>query len=242
MKFALRAAVAAAALMAASPAFADIVDARASDSQGTLVHGNGGTADEGPVVTGTLGGGPAAPEIVYFSGSTTETGSTTDMNDVRLQQGAGQAELTGAVITGNDRYDLQSGDIYLSSDGTDRLGMEWLELAIVGATGGTIEFTLTAFDAMGNAEADAFFDYMLDPNGENFFAFEALNGETFTNLSYNIVGGTADAIRQVRIASAEGGVPAVPEPATWAMMLMGFGAAGYAMRRRRQAAVLTQLA
>lgn len=28
--------------------------------------------------------------------------------------------------------------------------------------------------------------------------------------------------------------PAVPEPATWAMMLMGFGAAGYAMRRRRR--------
>ena len=35
--------------------------------------------------------------------------------------------------------------------------------------------------------------------------------------------------------------PAVPEPGTWAMMLMGFGAAGYAMRRRR-APVLAQAA
>jgi len=33
----------------------------------------------------------------------------------------------------------------------------------------------------------------------------------------------------------------VPEPATWAMMLMGFGAAGYAIRRRRKA-LLTQVA
>ena len=33
----------------------------------------------------------------------------------------------------------------------------------------------------------------------------------------------------------------VPEPATWAMMLLGFGAAGYAMRRKRRPA-LAQLA
>lgn len=31
--------------------------------------------------------------------------------------------------------------------------------------------------------------------------------------------------------------PVVPEPATWAMMLAGFGAVGYAMRRRRNVAV-----
>ena len=38
-----------------------------------------------------------------------------------------------------------------------------------------------------------------------------------------------------------GDPPAVPEPATWAMMLFGFGAAGYAMRRKRTPK-LTQLA
>ena len=38
-------------------------------------------------------------------------------------------------------------------------------------------------------------------------------------------------------------VAAVPEPATWAMLLMGFGAAGYAMRRRRgQNSELLQIA
>ena len=36
------------------------------------------------------------------------------------------------------------------------------------------------------------------------------------------------------------GGTAVPEPGTWAMMLLGFGAAGYAMRRRRK--FLPQLA
>jgi hypothetical protein len=38
-----------------------------------------------------------------------------------------------------------------------------------------------------------------------------------------------------------GTAPAVPEPATWAMMLFGFGIAGYAMRRRRTTA-LAQIA
>lgn len=35
---------------------------------------------------------------------------------------------------------------------------------------------------------------------------------------------------------------AVPEPATWAMMLLGFGAIGFALRRRRQLGALQQLA
>lgn len=38
------------------------------------------------------------------------------------------------------------------------------------------------------------------------------------------------------------GAPAVPEPATWAMMLMGFGATGVAMRRRRRKTTIAQFA
>ena len=34
--------------------------------------------------------------------------------------------------------------------------------------------------------------------------------------------------------------PSVPEPATWAMMLIGFGAVGYSMRRGRRAGMLQQ--
>lgn len=38
------------------------------------------------------------------------------------------------------------------------------------------------------------------------------------------------------------GAPAVPEPASWAMMLIGFGALGFAMRAGRRQAGLPQLA
>jgi PEP-CTERM motif len=40
-----------------------------------------------------------------------------------------------------------------------------------------------------------------------------------------------------------GGTPPVPEPATWAMMLVGFGATGFAMRRsRRKQTMIGQIA
>jgi uncharacterized protein (TIGR03118 family) len=39
-----------------------------------------------------------------------------------------------------------------------------------------------------------------------------------------------------------GKLNSVPEPATWAMMLMGFGAVGFAMRRRRQTELTFRLA
>ena len=39
-----------------------------------------------------------------------------------------------------------------------------------------------------------------------------------------------------------GQTAAVPEPATWALMLMGFGAVGFSMRRRRAGSFLPQAA
>ena len=44
------------------------------------------------------------------------------------------------------------------------------------------------------------------------------------------------------IASRPGTIGAVPEPSTWAMMLLGFGGVGVALRRRRRATFIAQLA
>jgi hypothetical protein len=41
---------------------------------------------------------------------------------------------------------------------------------------------------------------------------------------------------------ATGQTPGVPEPSTWAMMLLGFGATGFAVRRSRRKALLSQIA
>jgi hypothetical protein len=66
----------------------------------------------------------------------------------------------------------------------------------------------------------------------NFTATETTTRLTFTNLT----GGANEGVFLDAVA-----VAAVPEPATWALMLFGFGGIGLAMRRRRRPA-LAQIA
>jgi hypothetical protein len=91
--------------------------------------------------------------------------------------------------------------------------------------------------------------FLLDP-GETFYVWARLSivrsagGATDASHTFN-VNITPEAQADVEaflpsLALADGSnfiVPtdAVPEPATWAMMLMGFGAAGAILRRRRRA-------
>ncbi len=45
-----------------------------------------------------------------------------------------------------------------------------------------------------------------------------------------------EGLRSLTVASAAD-VPAVPEPATWALMVAGCGTTGYLMRRRRRTSI-----
>jgi hypothetical protein len=226
MKFPLRTMLASAALLSATPALADIEIQRSSFDQGILVHTNG--EEQGTDVTGTLGSGPDAPNIVHFTGDTTAGGT---VNEVHLQNGNGQAELTGAEFDGNGT-NLLSGDIFLNDGGSDNLGFSWIELAFEGVDAASVVFTLTMLGEP-NYVSDPF---MLDDSGEAKFAFLAVNGEQILNLHYAFTGGSVEAVRQVRIIEGAG-APPLPEPATWAMMLMGFAASGFALRRRRSGAI-----
>ena len=224
MKFPLRTAVAAIALIGATPALADVIMVPASTDNGTLVHGTGDLQVDFDVV-GALGANGS--QIVHFTGNTTETTNLSDK--LRLQDGEGQADVTGAEITPgpppNDTYNLLSGDIFL----TNHTGMEYIEFALTGlGNGGTVDFFIT--DDGGTVWQ--FLNQILG-NGDTHFAFQAISGQTITNVHYAADNppGELTILKQVRIIAAPG---AVPEPATWAMMLMGFGAAGFAMRRRRR--------
>lgn len=73
--------------------------------------------------------------------------------------------------------------------------------------------------------------FCLVNNGENKFT---VSGPGINSLAFTFNPAIGDA-KQFRV---EGLSSAVPEPATWAMMITGFGLAGTAIRRRRGMAVL----
>lgn len=64
-------------------------------------------------------------------------------------------------------------------------------------------------------------------DGQNYFAAKATGTDFLTSVSFDTDGAGVKDIRQIRL----GGI-SVPEPASWAMMLAGFGLVGGAMRRR----------
>jgi hypothetical protein len=227
MKRVMMTALAAAATVAfASPAVADVTSVPASSVQGTLVHGTG-TETTAPTVTADLGSN--GPNIVNFNGTTNGPN-----NNFMLQGGSGQADVTGATITNNNTYDILTGNIYL----TNYQGMQDIEFGLTSGVAGTVNFVISALSATGAPETFNFTENV--GTGDTFYAFLASNGESITNVYFS-AGNPPTAfslIKQVRIDLAAG---AVPEPATWAMMLLGFGGIGVAMRRRRKDA-LAQIA
>ena len=111
--------------------------------------------------------------------------------------------------------------------------LAWLE-DLSGLSGGSVNFvtalygqTVVSFHvgaATGQATGVGY-------QATAFYRFDA--GNIFGGL--DLVGFNKAGLSNARLYSTGHFVPppAVPEPATWGMMLLGFGVVGYAMRRRR---------
>jgi hypothetical protein len=103
--------------------------------------------------------------------------------------------------------------------GTSFAGIDFSNVFVTDLEGGTV------FTFAGTAG---------DPNPEQLSGITQLAAGTFT---LNIDGTNAGPIGTLSGTVTAG---AVPEPATWAMFLMGFGAVGYSMRSRKTSYRLAQ--
>jgi hypothetical protein len=174
----------------------------------------------------------------------TVTGSD-PMKTFEIQVASGQAYINGAGATGS--ADAAANN-FVAFGGGDAANISTLSQAFSTVAGQVYNFSFDfgafgvsttqtlqvgLFDALSGATLATFTtadvgSYNLDTLFTNSdFNFTALSGST--RVDFTLKGSPT--------ASVDGlldnvSVAAVPEPATWAMMLFGFGAVGYSMRRR----------
>lgn len=219
MASALRKLALAAALctaFSAAPAAATITLVSASDIQGANVLFN-----DGPLTGTTVVGQTTIDTLVNFTGTTT--------NSNIIVGTGGQARLEGAPNgNSNDTFGLTSVDFSLASGTFNNL-----EFNLNSASAGAV-VTFTAIDNNGDP-----FIFNNDGagftlgSGENFFGFLGIDNQSIASFSIDVTSGSLQDVRQIRLDGTSA-VGAVPEPGTWAMMLIGFGAIGVGMRRRRR--------
>ena len=116
-----------------------------------------------------------------------------------------------------------------------------------GFVGGTTDFT-TAFSIRGctsfacTAFVGPALSFMkttpIGPTGPGSFSFVAnLTGLTGQFFLYSVTAANGPNPGLSELSFEGTAVPAVPEPATWALMILGFGVVGSALRRRRRTQV-----
>ncbi|MEG8041275.1 PEPxxWA-CTERM sorting domain-containing protein [Sphingomonas sp. LR60] len=130
------------------------------------------------------------------------------------------AQVTGLPATGAARqnfwYDFDLGGIALTEGAT--------YTAMVSATTDRLGLV---YGPAANATADGYAGGQL------------LTSKPAFNAASNCTKGICDANFRFTSTDATGG--AVPEPASWAMLMLGFGAIGYTLRRARGVKVARQL-
>jgi hypothetical protein len=191
-----------------------------SSVQGNNVLFNAAPQD-GSLITGLTQSGTVA----NFTGTTVNGGTI-------LHASGGQAEVEGGLIaatpTPNDTFLLSSLTMSLASGTFNNV-----EFNVFGGTATSVTFSGLDNNNVG---------FNLGPqtlgNGENFFALVGIDGQSIKSLTLTFGGGAGfgvDDVRQIRLDDAVAG--AVPEPATWAMMILGFAGIGFmAYRRKNQGA------
>jgi hypothetical protein len=176
-------------------------------------------------------GGLSAGEVSY---------ATFDMGSEGGVTGGGYMIKTGSSNTGADPAVGDQGDPYLSVlgggnanfmfDGLSSLGLDYGSadayntFILFLSDGSSTSYTGSDLINIGTADGD-----QSAPRTNGRLTFTA-SGDVFITGLRLVSGQNSLEVDNFGVVSAS----AVPEPGTWAMMLLGFGAVGFSMRRRRR--------
>jgi hypothetical protein len=154
-----------------------------------------------------------------------------------------------SVIGSNGSYSPNSGSFFANLGDVSETGSLSQTIGTVAGETYTLSYSLAS-----HGDYETFFS--VDWNGQTIAGSQLTdpNSNSIYQLFSFLVTGTGSdtltihawdhpsyiALDDVSLVANVNG--AVPEPATWAMMLIGFGGIGFAMRRKRGAAVTPQIA
>lgn len=240
------------AFATATPAFAQAIQNGPIDTQ-TATFDNTIVTNGGTVVLDTLTNLASGTSWIRSGYTITSTnGSTRSIDSTYLPVGTN----TAGAATGGDAIGISptspaptSGLTFTFANPINAFGLEigdWATCCYpsslyISFDGGATRLVATAnsgSDNPGVGAGDGYRNFVGAIDSSNTFSTISFYGDGFGE--YLVAGGT------IRYGTVNiGSVPnpgAVPEPATWAMMLIGFGGIGYSVRRRRKAPVKLQLA
>ena len=206
--------------MIAAAAAAVLVSAAGAAQAAAPLYGFQLTASE-VITAGELASFLGAPDDVH-----TGLGSgfiTYDFGSFRLVNGAGQ-DLNIYEVDGGSQ-EFGSVDILVSADGLTFFNIEATFAAAIDLVGD---------EAHGNANFRRSYDLgtAVAALGVSEFRYLRLDGTSSGSINGNN-GFDPDAVAAINYIDTTPVVGGVPEPGAWALMILGFGAAGSMIRRRR---------
>lgn len=164
--------------------------------------------------------GSVAVAIVGVSSSTASIGSGTTFTNT----------LTSIVGSANGDFAGMQGNFVNISSLTATIGESFSFLSAFGDYSGTVTSVNVDGD-VNNRTVSAYILGIFTPTG-TMSGYSA--GAASTTFSFTQTGLSAATSGSFTLASPPSPIPAIPEPATWAMMMVGFGLTGGFLRYRRR--------